>query len=116
MPPVRRTVAVALALAVTLTACTGGGPPEVAGDDPVLIEGREIYGSLCASCHTADGSGGRGPGLNQGRVVAAYPDVEDQIELVTNGRAAMPAFSGRLGAEEIVAVVAYTREVLSPIE
>lgn len=116
MPRVGRRVTMALVAAASLTGCTGGGPPEVAGDDPVLIEGREIYGSLCASCHTADGSGGRGPALNQGRVVAAYPVIEDQIELVTNGRAAMPAFSGRLGADEIVAVVTYTREVLAPIE
>ncbi|MDA3040513.1 MAG: cytochrome c, partial [Actinomycetota bacterium] len=80
------------------------------------VEGREVYGSLCASCHTADGSGGRGPALNQGRVVEAYPDVEDQIELVTNGRAAMPAFSGSLSADEIAAVVRYTREVIATVE
>ena len=42
-----------------------------------------------------------------------YPDPADQIAVVTNGRGGMPAFGDRLSAEEIAAVVEYTRTVLA---
>jgi mono/diheme cytochrome c family protein len=46
-------------------------------------------------------------------VVAAYPDVAAQIDVVTNGKGdGMPAFADKLTAGEIEAVVRYTREVL----
>jgi mono/diheme cytochrome c family protein len=35
--------------------------------------------------------------------------VEDEIELVTDGRGSMPAFGGRLSSAEIDRVVAFTR-------
>ena len=47
-----------------------------------------------------------------GKVVVKYPDPQAQIALVTNGRRGMPAFETRLTAEEIAAVVEYTRTVL----
>ena len=108
-----------LVVAALGAACGGGDdqPPEATtadgSVDPVLAEGRQIFADNCATCHQPDGSGGRGPRINDGRVVENYPDPADQIELVTNGRGGMPAFGERLGAEQIEAVVRYTREVLS---
>ncbi|MEM9564868.1 MAG: cytochrome c [Actinomycetota bacterium] len=99
------------AVALVAAACIGE-PPEVTVDDPELQEGRNIYGSACAACHGADGGGGSGPKLSDGAVTAAYPDIADQIELVTNGRGQMPAYVGRLSDEQIRAVVRYTREIL----
>ncbi len=93
-------------------ACVGTRAPEVTVDDPVLIEGRDVYIRHCSACHGATGGGGRGSKLNEGRVEQRIPDPADQIELVTNGRSSMPSFSGRLTEAEIEAVVRYTREVL----
>ena len=75
------------------------------------IDGGAVYGKSCAGCHGGDGSGGIGPRL-AGKVVVKYPDPQAQIAVVTNGRRGMPAFETRLTAEEIAAVVEYTRTVL----
>lgn len=112
--PSIRTIAgvlVAIASALSLVGCVGE-PPEVTVDDPELVAGRAIYGANCASCHSANGGGGLGTKLNEGSVVAAFPEIEDQITLVADGRDRMPAFVGRLTDEELRAVVRYTREVL----
>lgn len=77
------------------------------------VDGGAVYGARCAGCHGGDGSGGIGPKLNEGRVVARFADPADQIAVVTDGRGGMPGFGGRLSAEEIAAVVDYTRTVLA---
>jgi mono/diheme cytochrome c family protein len=106
------TAATSIGVAAGLAACTEA-PPEVSADDPELISGRDIYARNCASCHGSDGGGGVGRKLNEGAVVAAYPDIADQIELISNGRGTMPAYMARLTEDEIRAVSRYTREVLS---
>ena len=75
------------------------------------IDGGELYGNRCAGCHGGDGSGGIGPRL-AGKVVAKFPDPADETVVVTNGRGGMPAFGTRLTAEEIAAIVEFTRTVL----
>jgi mono/diheme cytochrome c family protein len=72
-------------------------------------EGAAVYSTRCSACHGADGGGGRGPALGGGAVVEAFPDAADQIAVVTSGRGGMPSFGDDLSAEEIEAVVAYTR-------
>ncbi len=94
-----------------LAACVGADTPEVTNGDPQLEQGRSLYISNCASCHGGAGGGGRGTKLADGAVVASLTE-EEHIAVVTDGRNAMPAFGARLTAEEIEAVVAYTREVL----
>ena len=84
-----------------------------AGSDPELFDGRMIWIGQCSSCHGASGGGGRGPKLDDGRVLERFPDAADQEELILNGRGAMPAYAGRLSDEQISAVVRYTREVLT---
>jgi mono/diheme cytochrome c family protein len=79
------------------------------------VDGAAIFGQRCAGCHGGDGSGGIGPRLAGGRVVADFPDPQDQIAVVTNGRGRMPAFGERLSPEEIAAVVEYTRTVLADV-
>ena len=97
--------------------CAAKGVPEVAVDeegiaDPVLEMGRGIYIKRCASCHGNDGKGGQGLRLSEGAVVEAYPDIADQIAVVADGYRAMPAFKDALTAEEIAAVIRFTREIL----
>jgi mono/diheme cytochrome c family protein len=101
-----------LALCTLGVAACAGEPPEVTVDDPELVTGRAIYGASCASCHGADGGGGVGSRLDGAALVVAYPDIDDQIDLVLNGRDRMPAFIGRLDRDQVQAVVRYTREVL----
>lgn len=75
------------------------------------IDGGALYGKSCAGCHGGDGSGGIGPRL-AGTMVKKFPEAAAQIAVVTDGRRGMPAFGTRLTAEEIAAVVEYTRTVL----
>ena len=110
------TLASSISVALLVAAC-GGTAPEVAeGADPALSEGRSIWVAQCASCHGASGGGGRGAKLSEGRVLDRFPDVADQIDLVLNGKGAMPSYAGRLSDEQIESVVRYTREVLAVAE
>jgi len=94
-------------------------PPPAAKAETVAaaggVDGAAIFGQKCSGCHGGDGSGGIGPRLAGGRVVADFPDPQQQIAFVTNGRGGMPAFGERLSPEEIAAVVDYTRTVLAEV-
>ena len=112
-----RPVVLALLL-VVISGCGSGSSPEVGEGsdgipDPVLIAGRAIFIDRCASCHDADGSGtGSGPRLNRGRLLQAYPNLDDAAAVVSKGRKRMPAFDGLLTAGEIDAVLRYIDEIL----
>lgn len=104
-------VAAAIAVVMLFVAQGDDGEQEVAAGGADL--GAEVYAASCAGCHGADGGGGAGPQLSDGAVVDAFPDEADQVAVVTDGRGGMPAFGERLSAEEIAAVVAYTRTDLA---
>ncbi|MDH3300285.1 MAG: cytochrome c [Acidimicrobiia bacterium] len=104
-------VVTSLTVAAILTACSGE-VPEVSSDDAVLVLGREVYSRNCVGCHGAEGQGGTGSKLNEGTVVANYPDPADQFAVIANGKNQMPAYTGRLSDDEIEAVVRFTREGL----
>lgn len=89
--------------AVLLLACGGGSdeaytPPKT---------GAAIYEASCATCHGSSGQGFVGPSLVD--TAAKYPDVADEIAVVTNGRGEMPAWGGRFTTKQIATVVEYTR-------
>ncbi len=112
LPAAGRLLLLAVALSVA-GACASLPEVPVGPDgtvDPVLVEGRRIFGGTCSGCHGSDGSGGRGPDLRD--VVARYPDPAAQLEVVSAGRDRMPGFGGSLSDAELEAVVRYTREVL----
>jgi mono/diheme cytochrome c family protein len=73
------------------------------------VDGASVFADRCAGCHGPDGGGRSGPQLSEGSVVEAFPDIEDQIDVVTDGRGGMPSFGSRLSPEEIRAVVEYSR-------
>jgi len=104
--PARATVVLlALVVAVTLLAAACGGGSDEASRPTT---GRGIYAAFCLTCHGADGQGGVGPRL-AGVMETKYPDIEDQIAVVTDGTGRMPAFRGNLSTAEIRKVVEYER-------
>ena len=99
-------------------ACGGKSAPNVApqptgkqASDTELVTGRAVFVANCQRCHGARGQGVIGPRL-AGVVTGSFPNIQNEINVVTNGTGAMPAWGGRLSAAEIRAVVRYTREVL----
>ncbi len=86
-----------------LAACGGSGdesftPPK---------SGAAIYSTYCATCHGKQGQGFVGPALTD--MALKYPNVADEVSIVTNGKGQMPAWVGRLTAKQIATVVDYTR-------
>lgn len=105
----------AVALTVVMLFLYDPDPPAIvvpAGSGDVNALGAEVYAARCAGCHGDEGEGAYGPALASGAVVVAFPDVADQVTLITEGRDAMPGFGTQLSPEEIDAVVAFTREGL----
>jgi mono/diheme cytochrome c family protein len=87
----------------------GGQPPPAPGPDDQLALGKDVFVANCAPCHTladAGTSGTVGPNLDD-----VQPSAATVKEMVTNGRGAMPSFSGQLSEEEIDAVADYVSTV-----
>ncbi|MDJ0580863.1 cytochrome c6 PetJ [Crocosphaera sp.] len=87
--------------------------PALAGD---AAAGKTVFTANCASCHAGGGNLVAGPSkaLNKDALAKNGVDTLEKIVYqVTNGKAAMPAFKGRLNAEQIENVATY---VLSQAE
>jgi mono/diheme cytochrome c family protein len=81
------------------TTTTGGGNQTAAPN------GKQIFASNCASCHTLKAAGATGTvGPNLDQLKPTEPVVERQV---TNGGGTMPAFKGTLTPAEIKAVAAF---------
>jgi cytochrome c oxidase subunit 2 len=80
-----------------------------AGSVGTVVDGAAVFAGSCAACHGADGGGGAGIQLSEGKVVALFPNIDDQIRVITNGNGRMPAFGGQLSKAEIQAVAEYIR-------
>mgnify|MGYP000229845453 CR=1 FL=1 len=68
-------------------------------------DGKSIFSASCGSCHTladAGTAGAVGPNLDEAR-----PSRETVVQLVTNGRGAMPSFADSLDRQQIEAVADY---------
>ena len=84
------------------------------GETAAAAEGDAAAGAAvwetggCGGCHTlaAAGSAGNvGPNLDE-----VKPSYDAVLDIVTNGRGAMPAFSGQLSEDDIKNVSAYVAE------
>ena len=107
--PRRLSVALVALAALFLAAC-GDDSGSSGGGEAGL--GQRTFEDNCARCHGPNGEGGVGPQLGDGAVVENYPDIEDQLTVIREGRNGMPAWEGNLTSEEILAVATYEREEL----
>jgi len=73
--------------------------------------GQAVYKSNCQACHGSSGTPSPGIAKMMGiKPASEYKSSEkEMIEAVTNGKAKMKAFSGKLSAEQIKDAVAYFR-------
>lgn len=135
MPKATLAVLAAVALALLGAACgnektrtatpetvEGSAPAETGGADTGATEGGAVEGDPaagetvfasagCASCHTlaaAGASGAVGPSLDD-----LKPSYDQVVSAVTNGKGAMPAFSGQLSEDDIKNVAAYVVQATS---
>lgn len=108
---IRAALAVVSALcAIALPLACGGGDGGEVPTDPVLALGRDVYRGNCAQCHGSRGGGGSGVKLAD-VVAARYPNIDDHIAVIRDGRSPrMPKFGDRLSREEIEAVARWERE------
>ena len=70
------------------------------------VDGKKVYADQCAVCHGGDGGGGVGPSLKGEQNKRSEAE---ETKIVTDGQNLMPGFKGQLSADQIAAVVAYTR-------
>lgn len=94
--------------AATAPATTESAPTTTSAAD-LAVQGKELFASAgCAGCHTladAGASGSVGPNLDD-----AKPSDALVVDRVTNGKGAMPTFSGQLSKDEIQALAAYVSQ------
>lgn len=77
-------------------------------------DGAAVYKAKCASCHGPDGKGETAIGKSMKLRSFASADVQkttdaDLTKIISDGKGKMPAYKGKLSADEIKALVAYIR-------
>ncbi len=84
-------------------------PNKVWSVDELKTKGQQLYKTNCAVCHQESGAGvpPAFPALNGSKVVLGPKD--GQIDILLNGKNAMPAWGKQLKDAEIAAVITYTR-------
>ncbi|HVM18313.1 MAG TPA: cytochrome c [Gaiellaceae bacterium] len=86
-----------------------GAEDDGAGGEGDAEAGREVYASAgCGGCHTFEEAG------STGTVGPSFDDTEtpydEAVEVITNGRGAMPAFGNQLDEQQIRDVAAFVSD------
>ena len=92
-------------VAAYVASVAGLGPATSSSPSQLGTDGKTIFSSECASCHTlkaANATGTVGPNLDQ-----LKPSDARVQRQVTNGGAVMPAFKGKLTPQQIAAVAKF---------
>ncbi|AJD49087.1 cytochrome c oxidase subunit II [Isoalcanivorax pacificus W11-5] len=90
-------------------AASGPDMTPFASMEEAMEMGQGIYQRSCAMCHGAEGQGGIGLSF-QGSDLMNNPDRrQENIDILINGRGAMPSFRAQLSPKEIAAVITYQR-------
>jgi mono/diheme cytochrome c family protein len=79
-------------------------------------DGGALFKAKCASCHSADGSGGNPMGQKLGVRDLRSADVQNQSDaqlsaIIANGKKKMPGFGKSLSADQIKQLVAFIRSL-----
>ncbi|KHG64509.1 cytochrome C [Thermus sp. 2.9] len=85
-----------------------GAAPAANVDQTLMEKGKAIYEAYCTACHQANGQG-MPPAFP---ALAGNPNLQDAqmiLNVVKNGRGAMPAVGANFSEEELVAVATYIR-------
>jgi len=77
-------------------------------------DGAALYKSKCAMCHGPDGSGQTPMGKtlklrNLGSAEVQKQTDAELVKWISDGKGKMPAYKGKMSADEITAVVAFIR-------
>ena len=80
--------------------------------DELIAKGEKVYTNNCASCHMPGGEGvpGTFPALTDNAMVIG--NINEQIDLMMNGKGMMPAFGQMLSATDFAAVTTFIRNGL----
>lgn len=84
-------------------------PAQPLASAQVIELGRQVYAQNCAACHGDTGQGhvlAAAPALDDSEHAWHHPDGQIQ-QLIQAGGQNMPAFTGQLSHEEIIAVIRY---------
>ncbi|MGL5891915.1 MAG: c-type cytochrome [Bacteroidia bacterium] len=91
---------------LALSSCGQSPKPEISStataDAPA--DGEKIYTAKCTVCHGSDGKAGIGGASD---LSVSLLDKAGSVQIITNGRKAMRAFSTELTPAEIEAVAGY---------
>ena len=84
-----------------------------AGQPDAILAGKKLFAASCSGCHGANGEGGRGPSLIDGRMIRRSSDTA----LFTSIRKGIPGTDmppTNLPDEEIWRVIAFVRDLSAP--
>jgi cytochrome c oxidase subunit 2 len=108
--------------AAEYTAWVGGEMKKMAAklDDPnkvwtqqdIALRGEKVYAANCAACHQANGKGAGPIKALDGSPIVLDADHAKQIQILLNGKAAMPAWK-QLSDTDLAAVATYTKNAWS---
>jgi cytochrome c oxidase subunit II len=74
----------------------------------IVARGEKVYAANCAACHQANGRGAGPIVALDGSVLVQDADKSKSIDILLNGRGAMPAWK-QLSDTDIAAVISYTK-------
>jgi cytochrome c oxidase subunit 2 len=78
----------------------------------IVARGEKVYAANCAACHQANGKGAGPIKALDGSPIVLAADKNQEIEIVLNGKGAMPAWK-QLSDTDLAAVISYTKNTWS---
>ena len=104
---------------VSLCMIVGLSPLSSVDAGAAVQAGKSVYGSKCAVCHGPDGSGNTAKGKElkvrnwlTDAAVKAMTDAQ-LTDIINKGKGKMEGYEKSLSKEQVAAVVAYTKELIS---
>ncbi len=88
----------------------------IANVSTAMAAPADTYKAKCAMCHGADGKGDTTMGKKYGLKDLASAEVQGKsdaqlTEIITKGKDKMPAYEGKLSADDIKGLVGYVRSL-----